>query len=265
MKKDFFTVGQAAAQVRMTSETLRHYDRVGLVKPSRVDEATGYRYYSAQDIVRLNTVHALRQMDLPLGEIKRVLAYDDLEEIVRFLERAERQAGEKIAALEQSRAKIRLARADYEKKLHGRQAPEGVFTQALPERAILLAGEVGEITADDLWDYHRHFYSRLPPEQRPHFAFEDLAGVCREGESARYFAVCTRCGQSPDLQVLPAGLYLCADCDEGDWQPMLGRLMSLAGRDYGVCPRFSLQLVVISGILQWRYQLQVLVREAPPA
>ena len=88
---------------QMTSETLRHYDRIGLVQPSRVDEWTGYRYYSKQDVVRLHTVRALQRMDLSLQEIKEVLEYDELEEIVDFLNRAEKKAEEKIAALEYSR------------------------------------------------------------------------------------------------------------------------------------------------------------------
>ena len=33
----FFSIGQAAKMTQMTSETLRHYDRIGLVQPSRVD------------------------------------------------------------------------------------------------------------------------------------------------------------------------------------------------------------------------------------
>ncbi|MCD8088461.1 MAG: MerR family transcriptional regulator [Oscillospiraceae bacterium] len=66
----------------VTSETLRHYDRVGLVRPSRRDEWTGYRYYTERDVVRLKTVRALQQMDLPLREIRRVLAYESLEQII---------------------------------------------------------------------------------------------------------------------------------------------------------------------------------------
>ena len=67
MKKEkFFTIGEAAAAARTTSETLRHYDRIGLVRPSRKDPLTGYRYSSGQDIVRLNTVRALQLMDLSL-------------------------------------------------------------------------------------------------------------------------------------------------------------------------------------------------------
>ena len=43
--KKFFSVGEAAKAVHTTSETLRHYDRIGLVKPSKKDEWTNYHYY----------------------------------------------------------------------------------------------------------------------------------------------------------------------------------------------------------------------------
>ena len=83
--KEFFSISEAAKAVNTTSETLRHYDRIGLVKPSKKDERTKYRYYTKKDIVRLNTVRALQQMDIPLQEIKEVLEYDDLQKIVFFL------------------------------------------------------------------------------------------------------------------------------------------------------------------------------------
>lgn len=58
MEERFF-IGEAAKAVNTTPETLRHYDRIGLVKPSEKDEWTHYRYYTKQDIVRLHTVRAL--------------------------------------------------------------------------------------------------------------------------------------------------------------------------------------------------------------
>lgn len=115
----YFSVGEAANAVETTSETLRHYDRIGLVKPGKKDEWTKYRYYTEQDIVRLNTVRALQLMDLPLQEIKKVLAYDDLERIIDFLTQAEEKADEKITALQYSKSRIKLAKADYERKLQG--------------------------------------------------------------------------------------------------------------------------------------------------
>ena len=65
--KNYFSISQTAKIVGMTTETLRHYDRIDLVKPCKVDECTGYRYYSQQEIVRLNTIKALQCMDLTLS------------------------------------------------------------------------------------------------------------------------------------------------------------------------------------------------------
>ena len=257
MEQKYFSIGEAAEQVQMTRETLRHYDRIGLVKPSKVDTHTKYRYYHAEDIVRLNTIHALQQMDLPLQEIKRVLEYDDLERIIAFLKRAEQKADEKIASLQYSKSKIQLVRADYEKKLHGWQTPDGIFTKKFPRRILMLADPVEKITAADLWSYQRHFYQRLTDEQKEQFSFEDLAGVYRERSSARYFAVCTRYAKIDGLKTIPAGTYLCADCTEENRQQTLDKLMGIVKTEYHENPDFSLQLVVISGILQWKYQLQV--------
>lgn len=89
--KNYFSIGEAAKAAHTTNETLRHYDRIGLVKPSQKDEWTNYRYYTEQDIVRLNTVRALQLMDLSLQEIKTVLEYDDLEKIIDFLAKAEKR------------------------------------------------------------------------------------------------------------------------------------------------------------------------------
>ncbi len=89
--KNYFSIGEAAKAAHTTNETLRHYDRIGLVKPSKKDEWTNYRYYTEQDIVRLNTVRALQLMDLSLQEIKTVLEYDDLEKIIDFLAQAEKR------------------------------------------------------------------------------------------------------------------------------------------------------------------------------
>ena len=71
--------------------------------------------------------------------------------------------------------------------------------------------------------------------------------------------MCTRYTEIDRLKIIPAGTYLCADCTEENWQETLEKLMDIAKTEYNVSPSFSLQFVVISGILQWKYQLQVCV------
>ena len=257
--KKYFSVGEAARAARTTSETLRHYDRIGLVKPSKKDEWTNYRYYTEQDIVRLNTVRALQLMDLPLQEIKRVLEYDDLEKIIDFLDQAEKKADEKISALQYSKSKIRLARADYERKRQGQQDSRRVFVREYPERVILLSDTLETPTLDNLWNYLSHFYDKVTHARKDRFSFEDLAGMYTEKGRTRLFAVCTRYEETEGLKVLPKGRYLCAGCTEENREETLRGLLRAARTEYGAEPEFTVQLVVVSGILQWNYEAQVYV------
>lgn len=258
--KDYFSIGEAAKEVNVTSETLRHYDRIGLVKPERKDEKTKYRYYTRQDIVRLNTVRALQQMDLPLQEIKQVLEYNDLGKIVDYLALAEKKADKKIAALQYSKSKIQLAKAAYERKLNGMPESKDMFLRELPARVIMLSDTLEKPSLDNLWNYHGNFYNKLSPELKEQFAFEDVAGIYTEKGVSRLFAVCTRYAEIEGLKVLPAGKYLCADCDEKSRQNVLEKLFAAADSEYGVQSKFAVQQVVVSGILQWKYQIQVPVR-----
>ncbi len=257
--KKYFSVGEAAKAVHTTSETLRHYDRIGLVKPSKKDEWTNYRYYTEQDIVRLNTVRALQLMDLPLQEIKKVLEYDDLEKIVDFLAQAEKKADEKIAALQYSKAKIQLAKADYERKLQMRKNSNGTFIRDVPERIILLSDTLEVPTLDNLWNYLSHFYDKVTPALKEQFSFEDLAGIYTESGITRLFAVCIRYVNIDGLKILPKGRYLCANCTEENREQVLSEVMRIARTKYGVEPKFTVQLIIVSGILQWNYEVQIYV------
>ena len=254
---NFFSIGEAAKAVHTTTETLRHYDRIGLVKPSKKDEWTRYRYYTEQDIVRLHTVRALQLMDLPLQEIKQVLEYDDLEKIVDFLVQAEKKADEKIAALQSSKSKIQLAKADYAQKLQARKHPTGTFVQEIPERVILLSDTLEAPTLDNLWNYLSHFYEKVTPALKERFSFEDLAGIYTENGRSRLFAVCVRHVEIDGIKRLPKGKYLCASCTEETRKRTLDALIHTAKTEYGVDPQFTVQIIVVSGILQWNYEVQV--------
>ena len=257
--KDYFTIGEAAKAANTTSETLRHYDRIGLVRPGKKDDLTGYRYYTDQDIVRLNTVRALQIMDLSLQEIKQVLEYDDLDEIVEFLKRAERKADDKIAALQYSKAKICLAKEDYERKLRERQVLNGISVVEIPMRVIMISDTLESPTLGNLWGYLRHFYDNMAPDVKDSFEFEDMAGIYSEGESSHLFAICKRYADVYGLKCLPGGKYLCARCSDDARELVTHELLRMARVYHGVEPEFTVQLILVKGILQWDYEVQVCI------
>lgn len=257
--KNYFSISRTAKIVGMTTETLRHYDRIDLVKPCKTDEWTGYRYYSQQEIVRLNTIRALRCMDLTLSEIKDILAYDDFNKIIDTLKQAEKSADEKIAELGYAKTKIQRARAFYESKLSGGQQSENIFVRREPQRVILLSDTLETPTLDNLWNYHRHFYDQISDNLKSKFSFEDLAGIYEQNGQSRLFAICTRFTKINGIKILPQGNYLCADCTEENRGQVIKKLFEKAEKEYGVTPGFTIELIVLSGILQWNYQAQILV------
>lgn len=257
----FFSISQTAKIAEVTAETLRHYDRINLVKPCKVDEWTGYRYYSMQEIVILNTIRSLRCMDLSLSEIKEILSFNDFDKIVAALKKAEANADKKIAELNSAKAKITRARSYYEGKLGEDQPIVGSFIKRFPARAILLSDELQTPTVNNLWNYHRHFYAQLPEDLRDCFSFEDMAGVYQSRGESRLFAVCTKYVPADGIKILPGGSYLCADCTEETRGQATEDLIKEAKIRYNVIPGFALQLVVVSGILQWKYQAQVFIAE----
>ena len=55
---------------------LRHYDQLGLLRPSQTDRLTNYRYYSAEQLPRLNRILALQDLGFTLEQIAGVLDAD---------------------------------------------------------------------------------------------------------------------------------------------------------------------------------------------
>jgi effector-binding domain-containing protein len=72
-----FKIGDFSRLTFVTVKTLRYYDEIGLLKPVKVDRFTGYRYYSADQLPRLNYIVALKDLGLSLDEIA-VLVNDNL-------------------------------------------------------------------------------------------------------------------------------------------------------------------------------------------
>jgi DNA-binding transcriptional MerR regulator len=67
------TIGRAARLAGVTPKALRHYDRIGLLRPAVVDPATGYRRYDSEQVDRARLIKRLRALELPLDEVRRLL------------------------------------------------------------------------------------------------------------------------------------------------------------------------------------------------
>jgi len=78
-----FKIGDFSRLSLVTVKALRYYDELGLLKPVRVDEFTGYRYYSASQLTRLNRILAMKDMGLSLEQIALLLDKEVTPEQIR--------------------------------------------------------------------------------------------------------------------------------------------------------------------------------------
>ena len=67
------SISEFARRSRLSPKALRLYDEIGLLLPARVDPATGYRFYEVNQIEPARLIAALRQLGVPLAEIKMIL------------------------------------------------------------------------------------------------------------------------------------------------------------------------------------------------
>ena len=77
------------------TQTLRYYDRIGLLTPAKVDEWTGYRYYEEKQALRFVKIKNLQQADFSIEEIRPLLEADDLQ-LAEAFERKIREQQQKL-------------------------------------------------------------------------------------------------------------------------------------------------------------------------
>ncbi len=99
-----FRIGDFSKLTRVSVKALRFYDEVGLLKPTYVDRDTGYRYYSATLLPRLNRILAFKELGLSLEEIIHLLEGDLPVDRVR--EALQSRRAELARRIERERAQL---------------------------------------------------------------------------------------------------------------------------------------------------------------
>ncbi|MBD3883663.1 MerR family transcriptional regulator [Phormidium tenue FACHB-886] len=92
------SIGSFSSAARLSLKALRLYDQLDLLKPSYVDPDSGYRYYQVTQLQQARLIRMMRQMELPLATIGRILvaAPADAEQIVRDCWQAREKQMEQI-------------------------------------------------------------------------------------------------------------------------------------------------------------------------
>jgi DNA-binding transcriptional MerR regulator len=78
---ELVTIGQFSKVSWLSIKALRLYDELGLLEPAFIDPRTGYRYYEPAQASRARAIALLRSLDMPLLDIKDLLAESDPDKL----------------------------------------------------------------------------------------------------------------------------------------------------------------------------------------
>jgi DNA-binding transcriptional MerR regulator/effector-binding domain-containing protein len=148
------TIGDFSRMTHLSVKTLRHYHQVGLLEPSSVNPDNGYRYYTAGQVPVAQVIVRLRNLEMPVPDVKAVLAAGDAAQRSELISA---HLGRLEAGLARTRAAVSslrnlLERPSGQLSVERRSVPpaRGIGIRAIVDRADLLMwwrGALGELHA----------------------------------------------------------------------------------------------------------------------
>ncbi|MET7490991.1 MerR family transcriptional regulator [Streptomyces sp900116325] len=158
-----FTIGDFARYGRVSARMLRHYDAIGLLPPDRTDPATGYRFYGAAQLARLNRIIALKDLGFTLQQVQAVLddqvGPEELRGMLR-LRQVELEAAMAAAAARLAQVEARLRSIESE----GHMPTDEVVVKNVPAvRVAELTGTAASYQPQDITPVIGPLYDRLFP------------------------------------------------------------------------------------------------------
>lgn len=134
-------IGEFSRMTHLSIRTLRRYHDAGLLEPEVVDASSGYRYYTVEQIPTAQVIHRLRQLDVPLPDVQRILRSPDPDRRAALI-------AEHLGRLESELARTRAAVGSLRRLLSPEPAPLDVELRAEPETVV--AGVEDDVAVDDV-------------------------------------------------------------------------------------------------------------------
>jgi DNA-binding transcriptional MerR regulator len=155
-------IGEFSRLTHLSVRTLRRYHEAGLLEPATVDDATGYRFYSADQIPTAQVIHRLRELDVPLPDVQRILRSPDPHARAALV-------ADHLQRLEAQLDRTRAAVASLRRLLRPEPAPAQVELRAVPATGV--AAVEDDVTHDEVIAWYAGAMAELDA------AVKDPAGV----------------------------------------------------------------------------------------
>lgn len=218
------TIGQMAKLNNISEQTLRLYDKIGLLKPDAINNENGYRYYNIKQSARLDMIQYMKSLGMTLNDIKKHLDQKDISLIKNILNRKTKHINEQLQALKYQKQAIERTIKSYDR--YEASPPDGtILVEYIEERHIYCID-----TGINFYDFGIEVYEEmlrklkksLVSDNLPQIYFCNVGTILRKNNlekrrfiSSEVFVFVDKDSVKEELITeLPPNTYLCIYCNE---------------------------------------------------
>lgn len=220
------SIGQMARLNQTSVQALRHYDKLGLLKPDYIDPDSNYRYYSIKQCAQLDLIQYMKYLGFSLNKIKRFFKQQELDTVPQMLQHQMALIDQKMKELEQSKKALEMACRNYKAYLQAPQTGK-IEIQSFPERKIYCYDGKRDIYENNLETFEyllRELRRQAAARNLPMAYYCNVGSITRLAtiRQNRFAATEIFVFVDPDaetqegMESLPAGDYACIYCDRFD-------------------------------------------------
>lgn len=218
------TIGQMAKINHISEQTLRLYDKEGLVSPVCRNEENGYRYYDIRQSAQLDMIQYMKALGMTLKEIREQMSSWDTRQIKKLLIQNRDAVDEKIRELEYQKRAIERTLESYE-RYETAPSDGSIVMEYIPKRRMYVSNAKVNFYDYDIAAYEgilRDLKEDMIKHQISPIYFANAGTILRKDNlmkrllcSTEIFVFVDRDYVNQELVTeLPAGTYLCIYCDK---------------------------------------------------
>ncbi|MBS5582152.1 MAG: MerR family transcriptional regulator [Megasphaera sp.] len=215
MMKRYYSIGETAKLLGISTQTLRHYEKIDLLYPKLTDEKTGYRYYSFDQFHMIDRIKYLQSLGMNLSEISPIMKKGTVEGLLPALKIEWQKSHEELRRLKSRIHDIEWY-IDYFTYLSKTEVANAFYHIQMPERHII---QVPCHETDELADMEIRLAKAkaskalhdLPYRRQYGYIISIPDLLEQKFNPKQYFIYLKSCPDQyiPEYKELPAGEYLC--------------------------------------------------------
>lgn len=212
---NYFTISEFARLRNININSLRYYEKIGVLKPAFVDERTGYRYYSPDQLPMLDVILLCIDFGMPLKDLARYINNNEFIKNKELFETGRRIAQERIRDLQTELDRIEYT-LQYLNTNQQYSNEKGIYERSIPERTVVTLdydGDLADIRKIEMVSGRLYGYAQ-EKRMSPVFPAGLLINI-KDGHMSQkvFFEIMRGEGQDPSVRILPAGSFICRQVD----------------------------------------------------